>query len=124
MSTMKEISKMPSKKIVAKDTVEIPIKQIIDDIIVVAQDTLNLEIKSQRNGLEVDKVHVQYLLDLCFNINKKHSTRSEALNYYDDLSETWINLCADYYFEKHPNVLNVLMIVDEEAGEKFWIGCR
>lgn len=114
----REISKIPSKPTL---TVEIPIKQIIDDIVVSAQDMINEEIKNQRNGEDVDKTYIQYLIDLCFNVNNKSSTRAELLKYWDDLSETWTNLCEDSYFKKHPNVLNVLMVVDEDTKEKFWV---
>ena len=119
MSTLREISKITSKKPTL--TVEIPIRQIIDDIVVSAQDMINEEIKNQRNGEEVDKTYIQYLIDLCFNVNNKASTRAELLKYWDDLSETWTNLCEDSYFKKHPNVLNVLMVVDEDTKEKFWV---
>ena len=119
MSTLREISKTTSKK--PTSTVEIPIRLIIDDIVVSAQDMINEEIKNQRNGEDVDKTYIQYLIDLCFNVNNKASTRAELLKYWDDLSETWTNLCEDSYFKKHPNVLNVLMVVDEDTKEKFWV---
>ena len=118
MST-RDISKTTSKK--PTSTVEIPIRLIIDDIVVSAQDMINEEIKNQRNGEDVDKTYIQYLIDLCFNVNNKASTRAELLKYWDDLSETWTNLCEDSYFKKHPNVLNVLMVVDEDTKEKFWV---
>jgi len=118
MST-REISKTTSKK--PTSTVEIPIRLIIDDIVVSAQDMINEEIKNQRNGEEVDKIYIQYLIDLCFDVNEKVSTRAELLKYWDNLSETWTNLCEDSYFKKHPNVLNVLMVVDEDTKEKFWV---
>ena len=118
MST-REISKTTSKK--PTSTVEIPIRLIIDDIVVSAQDMINEEIKNQRNGEEVDKIYIQYLIDLCFDVNEKVSTRAELLKYWDNLSETWSNLCEYSYFKKHPNVLNVLMVVDEDTKEKFWV---
>lgn len=107
---------------------EVPMQSIINDVRNSMRQILHDSLNNIIDGkVKWEDMALEYLAKRLSNLSNIPDTQEKKLSHYEIIAEFWADHCSDAFFNSHPSVSDVIMVVDEdksgEALEKFWV-CR
>lgn len=87
----------------------------------VMHDGLNEVIDGKES---LDESTLGHIVPLLSNLDKMPNNQAEKLSHYEKIAELWTEICSEDFFASDASISDVIMVVCEQTGEKFWVCSR